>query len=423
MSRCVLISCAAWVFAFHVAFPPSTAAQEVPFTSVVVDQAVPVRAGAGRSFYTVGELKQGTPVTVDEVVFGWYKIRPPKGIHSYISRAFVDAYGDGKTGKINTNRAAVRAASINGPGESYRRQIDLLKGATVQIVGEEGSFYKIVPPNRAYVFLPPGALQPSPGEAGSDQAANALHARSRVTVAPPTRSEDRYSEGIAGNGLSASSAPTQATSKKPVEVESKPSSSPHAKADKPEQDAVSNTIDLASPGLKAAEARLMESLSLPLEQQPIQELIDIYQSLSWEPGNTLVDGRIIAMRIGQLKRNEALLESLREIAEAKKESENQPLSQFVDQLPPPLLEPYYDVKGRLQISAVYDGKNMPRLYRVTTANNRIITYARLHPTLDPAPYLDEYVGVLGMVKYDPTLKLEIIEVEHLDRIDSSASKE
>ena len=79
------------------------------------------RAGAGRSFYSVGELKKGTPVTVDEVVFGWYKIKPPQGIYSYISRAFVDAYGDGKTGKVNTNRAAVRASSVNGPGESYRR--------------------------------------------------------------------------------------------------------------------------------------------------------------------------------------------------------------------------------------------------------------------------------------------------------------
>ena len=51
-------------------------------------------------------------------------------------------------------------------------QIDLLKGTVVQIVGEEGSFYKIVPPNRAYVFLPPGSVQSGSYEAGADSSAN-----------------------------------------------------------------------------------------------------------------------------------------------------------------------------------------------------------------------------------------------------------
>ena len=92
---------------------PAAIGQDVPFKGTVIDEITPIRAGAGRSFYIVGELSGGTEVAIEEMVFGWYKVRPPQGTYSYISRAFVDARGDGKTGEINTHRAAVRAASVN----------------------------------------------------------------------------------------------------------------------------------------------------------------------------------------------------------------------------------------------------------------------------------------------------------------------
>jgi len=138
---------------------PPLYAQGFPYTGVVIEDQVEVRAGAGRSFYDVGQASAGTLVTVDEVLYGWHKVSPPPGVFSYISKGFVNATGDGGTGTVNRDRARVKAASVDGPGESFRQQIDLTVGDKVTIVGEDGSYYKIVPPQGAYVYLPPGSVR------------------------------------------------------------------------------------------------------------------------------------------------------------------------------------------------------------------------------------------------------------------------
>ena len=54
MNRCVLVSCAAWVFTFHVVFSPSVAAEEVPFTTAVIDEMVTVASWGGAVFLLGG---------------------------------------------------------------------------------------------------------------------------------------------------------------------------------------------------------------------------------------------------------------------------------------------------------------------------------------------------------------------------------
>ncbi|MCC6579049.1 MAG: SH3 domain-containing protein [Phycisphaeraceae bacterium] len=137
-------------------------AEDVPFKGMVTEGEVQVRAGAGTSYYVVGTLNMGQAVQVDDQLFDWYKIVPPAGVYSYISRAFVDARGDGKEGTVNKDRAEVKAAAKQGPGLSYRKQLELFKGDTVQIVGEEGGFYKVVPPHGAYVYVMVSAVKPAP---------------------------------------------------------------------------------------------------------------------------------------------------------------------------------------------------------------------------------------------------------------------
>ncbi len=68
-----------------------TRAQDVPYTGIVIEDSSPVLAGAGKTFYNVGDLKKGALVEVHEVIFGWHKIKPPKGTFSYISKAHVNA--------------------------------------------------------------------------------------------------------------------------------------------------------------------------------------------------------------------------------------------------------------------------------------------------------------------------------------------
>ena len=127
---------------------------QFPFPAEVVEDAVLVRAGVGTTYYVVKKLKKGDLVTVDEKLFHWYKIVPPAGVHSYVSKAFVDAKGDGKVGVVNKTPCEVFTASVNGVADSFRRTTNLLKGDTVEIVAEDGGYYKIMPPKGTYVYIP-----------------------------------------------------------------------------------------------------------------------------------------------------------------------------------------------------------------------------------------------------------------------------
>lgn len=402
-------------------------AQEMPSKAVVIRNNTPIRAGAGRSFYIVGELSQGAQVTVEEVVFGWYKIQPPEGTFSYISRAFVDAFGDGQAGRINTNRAAVRTASINGPGESYRRQIDLLKGDTVQIVSEQGSFYKIIPPDGAYVFLPPGTVRDA-----------ALSTHTPTDTADPHLQQTPRAETPAS--LS-NSWPTPSRAEAPDEISAAPTPSNLARTNDPPTTARELTRPLdasnenvapppvqgkAEPVLEAlitAERRFQETHTLPLEDQPIAQLLSRYQALAKEVKLESTDRHIIAVRIAELQHRMEVADALRQIAAARKNIQSDLIHEILndERLAPPKQQ--YDARGLLQASGVYNGNALPQLFRVVEpANNRIITYIRLRPEVDPSVYVGKYVGIAGQTVFDPALKLKLIEAEYLEVIELSATR-
>jgi hypothetical protein len=134
-------------------------AQNSFFTGTVVQDKAELRAGAGRTFYLVGELPRGSTVVVDEVIFGWYKIVPPNGCFSYIPKASVEKIGNDGSARVMVARVGAKSGAVTGSEDSYRRQIDLLQGDIVYILGEEAGYYKILPPPGAFVFLPPGSLQ------------------------------------------------------------------------------------------------------------------------------------------------------------------------------------------------------------------------------------------------------------------------
>ena len=132
---------------------------QYPFPAEVVEDAALVRSGAGTTYYVVKKLKKGDLVTVDHKIYQWYKIVPPPGVYSYVSKAFVDAKGDGKVGVVNKTPAQIFTASVNGVADSFRHTTNLLKGDTVEIVAEDGGYYKITPPKGTYVYIPASAVK------------------------------------------------------------------------------------------------------------------------------------------------------------------------------------------------------------------------------------------------------------------------
>jgi len=154
------------------------------YEAVITDATVEVRSGAGRAYYPVGELERGDRVQVETELFGWYQIRCPEGVFSYVEAKNVNAKGDGSRGEVNTDRTSVYAAHADAdrsPAESYRKLLDLERGDVVEIVATVDNYYKIIPPQTAFVFLPPKALAAAEAVAVTESPAAAT---------PPATSSD-----------------------------------------------------------------------------------------------------------------------------------------------------------------------------------------------------------------------------------------
>jgi uncharacterized protein YgiM (DUF1202 family) len=433
------------------------AAQEVPFVGIVEQDNAEVRAGAARTFYVVGYLKKGALVKVDKIIFGWHQIEAPPGVYSFISKAFVDVRGDGKTGTVNTDRADVKAASINGPGESYRRQIDLMRGDSVAIVGEDGSFYKILPPSSAYVFVSPGAVRrasaaeiqavapkpapapeptptpaaptppPTPAPAPVPTESTAVNPGPSVTqvILPtpsPTPAAPPPSPTVAPAPVLETPAPAPVVPA--VETTAPATTAATAPTTTAAPAAAGDGVEVAgfeiqptSPAAKAVDDQMKASMKLPLEDRPHDELITAYQGLLADPNLPAVDQQIVKYRLTVLRRNQEIAGGLRELRSAK-----QAVEASKTQLPPEPTGPrVYSAIGRLMASATYDGKALPRMYRVVEpSNGRTLAYVRPDEVDAAIARLGKIVGIEGPIAYDSTLKLMVVDVKHIDVLETAA---
>ncbi len=418
-------------------------AQDVPFTGVVIQNQTDVRAGGNDRFYRVGELNKGQLVQVDEVIVGWYKIVPPEGFYSYISKAFVDAKNDGTVGVVNADRSRVYAADVNGPAGSYRVQVILNQGDGVQIVDEEGSHYKIVPPPNAYVYLPPGSVRRALTMETQPQTPDEPEAVEEPVVEPepavepepvviePTPEPEPTPvvevEQPDANEVTATEDPasTFVEPKPAVEAEvSETNTSDRALDDMlGEQPKPTQTVEATEPPtetgpavevlpLAELEARFEAARALPLEEQPLDELIAQYQALLSKGDLSQSDAYRVRSRLALLRHDKRIAEGLAVIAAAR--ASQAPL-------PEPVMEPVpYDAIGRLLASSVYDGRTLPRMFRIVDATTgRSLAYIRPVDSIDATQYLGKLVGIKGETAYDPALKLKIITVEQITPLQSA----
>ncbi len=432
----------------------AASAQEVPFVGVVVEDDVKARAGQGREYYVVGDVPRGTLVEVHEVVYGWYKISPPQGVHSYVSKGFVRARGDGTTGVVTGDNAWVRAAGVDrAPHLSYQKQLLLADGQTVGIVGERDDFYLIVPPQGAYVFVPPTALRrATPDEiaaAGASQdAASGPVAAVEVAPAPaaatpqpppaeqpapvaeaaPERTPEPVSQPMGQpepetqTEPQASVAPAQ-PAPDPAEQTEQPTQPEEPQELQEPRDTQWPTV--ISPRMQAAEAAYKEVFDLPLEEQPIDSLRASYEVVAADATLPHSDRQIATARINQLNRNVQLIESLRQLARTREQLGQRSVDEVMGELRERQTQaeaqrPPYDAVGRLLASAVYDGASLPRLYRlVDPASGRTIAYVDPGAAPQAAGHLGAVVGIRGRARFDPALKLRLFDVERIEALTAS----
>lgn len=484
----------------------SLQAQDVPFVGVITQDNTQLRAGAGQPFYVVGDLDTGDFVTVREVIVGWHRIDAPEGVHSYVSKMNVDARADGKAGTINTDRTPVTAARSRGTGPSYQTQVELAQGEPVTIVGEQGSFYKIIPPAKATVFIAPGGVRAAtpaeirafqnktapvpPGtstkatssdeetatetvtetatettaetvtETASETVAEAATETTSETITETEQvvetSTDNAGETMtetvtvtvtetvtAGQDTAAESETVaESTTQAATEAETATETATVTTATETETvvegstEVVAETatvaVDMSKDGsepvapatdaLSELEARMLPLFMKPVEEQPIDEMVLAYKQLSLQRDLSRSDRRIIAMRLVALERNRKLASALRGIAEARKQAQagSEAVVEMKRQTEIKIQEAAakpptrYDLVGRLTGSSVYDGRDLPVMFRlVDPGTGRTIGYLHPNDVAQHKELIGRRIGIVGDVTYDPALQINLI---HADRI-------
>jgi SH3-like domain-containing protein len=441
-------------------------ARDTPFEAIITDKQVEVRAGPGRAYYVVDTLQRGDRVRVVQTLYDWSKIEAPDSSFSYISQAFVNARGDGSTGVVNSNRQEVKAGSLQGPGVSYKTQVMLNRGDEVKILETVGDYYKIEPPKNAFVYLPPGSIRPAgprdvaparetsgseeTGREGADENPGAPAAGE-----PDASVDDRAEDLITLSRQSERQTETdgEADAAEPTDDRVASMAEPDAQ-DGPgdaaeEEDAPSVTlsteqrdrepgeveIDIAkgqelevepeTTALAELEARAIPELKKRVEEQPIEDLLAAYRSLRDREDIELnsSERQLVALRIAVLQRNRQLREALAKIEASQEAAEQSPATASNEQAteaasPERGTREAYDAVGKLLASSVYDGRSLPRMYRLVDPTARR-TLAYIAPAdVDTTAMLGKLVGVRGESQYDPSLKLRIFEVQSIEVLNS-----
>lgn len=451
------------LIAFTACMTLTLKAEDVPFVGIITQESTPLRAGAGQPFYIVGELESGDRVMVREVIVGWHRIDAPQGVHSYVSKMNVDAQGDGKTGTVNANRTPVTAARSRGTGPSYQTQVELNQGDTVTIVGEQGSFYKIIPPNSATVFLAPGTVRPAtqaeirafeeqPAVKESEPEPTETEVEMETEVEATDASEpveepevdhgtDRV-EPVVEDTVETTDTTAATEEQEEAAQEAETTDTEVVTVEKTEEVDITTTTtvdvvrDMAKDGdepviaqtddLSTLEARMLPLFMKPVEEQPIDEMVLAYKQLEAQGELSPSDRRIVAMRLVALERNRKLAAALRDIAEARRaaqagseavveiERKTEVQIQQAAQQPPSR----YDLVGRLTGSSVYNGRDLPVLLRLTDpGTGRTIGYLHPNEIAKHRALLGRQVGIIGDVTFDPALQINLIHVDRINAVD------
>lgn len=439
-----------------VALVQPAAAQDVPYIGIVVEDNAEVRAGAARNFYVVNRLPKDTLVRVEDVFSGWVMIEPPEGTYSIISRAHVDAKGDGSTGVVNSDKVYIRAVGLDLPvSEWYRTHASLKKGDVVQIVGEVESFYKIVSPKNAWVYLAPGTVrratpaeiarlrgepapepQPQPQPRPVDPAPQpAPTPRPDPTPVPPqpepqpTPVRPEPEPTVPGGTDTPTPTPKQPDDQ-PTTPQPQPQTPPTdesgtkpATGEQPSEAEAGRAPALklpeaTSPAVREAEAKTIAAEKLPVVEQPIDELLATYKALQKDPELSSIDRYIVNARIAQLERNKAVADILKRGTKLQEEMASRPTVNVRDLERQAMRAGGYAATGRLAPSTVYNGENLPRLYRVVdSGTGRTIAYVKPGPNVD-ARIMGKLVGIYGQMRYDPALKLNLIDVQEVEVLEA-----
>jgi uncharacterized protein YgiM (DUF1202 family) len=420
------------------------------FVGVVTADDVNVRAGAGQNYYAVMQLEQGSLVEVHDNLYGWYRIVPPEGSFSYVSKAYVEMSPDGSTGRVTGDHVRVRAPAPGGPDRSYKIQWKLNEGDEVKIVGSEGAYHKIVPPTGAYLFIDSAFVaHATEADIARAQKMAAIHEQREGDVqweGAPEAETDTATESTQAATAQASPAqqsapsattatespaesiaPTQPAAGQPTVAEqmteaatlqaveqSAPAAAPApavtAEQTTPADDAhamaaVEAPTEVAAPApepleqeLADLEERFEEAGSLPPDDQPLDGLIAMYEKILGDPALSSNQQALVETRLEILEARKQLRAAQAELAEAELEVER---SAEVSPTP---------------AAVVQTANDLPSAGTVATPTQRPVRYTAVGRLLASTLYTGDKLPLLFRL-VDPLTGLTVAYIEPQEGVD------
>jgi uncharacterized protein YgiM (DUF1202 family) len=372
-----------------------------------------VRSGAGDNFYPTQNIDKGATVVVVAKKGNWLKIQPPEGSFSYVQKAFVNKYGDGKFGKVNGQNLIVRAGSIVQPQLQWAVQTKLDNGQDVTILGEENEYFKIRPPESAYLYIKadevtPVRVLPKIGDRPAD--------------VPSLTSSDPIVP-IPGN-IPAQSPSPQKEARVPQPSRSElPKTYPSEVAEVPTTGP--SGLDTVT-RLQKLEADFSAASGMPLADQPIDALLAGYQSLASsqtvpEPTRKMADSRAATLKARAEARDQFLaFQKQQQEQEQKMQAEAAERTEIEDRIKKIDIRVYAAI-GTLRPSSLQVGNGpaptRTTIYRLTDpANGRTLVYLR---TADPKypELVGQFIGVKGEIDTEPQLNLKVINPTLTEAVD------
>jgi len=379
--------CVAGLWCGVAAGQPASSSPPQMWLGNVTGTDVYVRATADPAGYPCMKLSRPAQVTVVAQEGDRYKILPPVGAFSVISKDYVKLEPGGQRGTVTGENVHVRAGTAvlgwTRIKDHYAVQGKLRKGDRVRVVGSGETYYKIVPPKGAYFYIAAQFVQPA-------SAAPAPAA----PLAPTTRPAPGAPE----------TATTQSATGRREIV-----------ADEPEMD----DLKAAIARFEAIETRLKAEYEKPVAERDLRKLLADYESLEVDGKGYLqpyVDARVgfLERAIAQMDELQKMAELLRETRERQRELDLQRMK--IEMAATTRPAPAYAAAGILLPSAVFYGApGAPKRYVVRDPDTlRITAYAQC--TTDAVNLADaggKEVGLLGSTTYDRQLGADIIEVRQV----------
>lgn len=428
-----------------------------PYHAVITADGTPLRCADITGAYRVAELAKGQVVIVDSESPDWTRVAYPPKTGAFVRAE--DAQLDGSAVKL-TQPSKLRAANaVSGFGASWKSLLaePLAAGTSLKLMetvkAEDGAVigYRVVAPDSARGFISPSALRrATDAEVAAYKKSIGAPAEARPAEAKPA--ETKPAETKQPEAKPAESKPPQPKPADPAATPTAPTDNSLLTPITPEgttPDPAAHPAPAVAPAPAPADAA-----PTVVEQKPVQpgqaapaqpRAVGTLESLEasfqkvrkepvleaeLEPLMVEIDRTISSTDKTKFPRRHAqltqrydylklqvdyrdrlrTLEEARQRIDAARDQSQQRLAELEAQR-------VYTVVGQLLPSNVYDGKDLPLMYRLQSVGGvvpRTLGYVKPQEQLQLPAKLGMVVGLIGQANLDPSLRLSIFDAVRVD---------